>query len=76
MIPEYSLLGLLTAIVASIIGSLTSYGLIGYVGSPFELDIYVVLMTACAGVTVPCFWGWQGNAHIIAETGTSPQKAI
>ena len=65
---EYSLLGLLTAIVASIIGSLTSYGLIGLVlGSPFELDIYVVLMTACAGAAGTMLLGLAGAMRTLSQ---------
>ena len=65
---EYSLLGLLTAIVASIIGSLASYGLIGLIiGSPFELDLRVVLLTACAGATGTMLLGLAGAMRTLSH---------
>jgi len=65
---EYSLLGLLTALVASIIGSLASYGLIGLViGSPFELDLFVVLVTACAGAIGTMLLGLAGAMRTLSH---------
>ncbi len=65
---EYSLLGALTALVASIIGSAASYALISVlIGAEFELDLHVVLLTAGCGAIGTMLLGLAGAARSLAK---------
>ena len=64
---EYSLLGMLTALVASVIGSSASYALIGIlIGADFTLDIAIVAMTAGCGAIGTMLLGLTGAARTLS----------
>ena len=65
---EYGLLGLLTALVSSVIGSVASYGLISVlIGAEFTLDLSVVFSTAFAGAAGTIALGLAGALRSLAK---------
>ena len=58
---EYAFLGLLTAIVAAVIGSLASWALVdGFLGAEFILDGWLVFVTTLGGAVATAFLGLAG----------------
>ena len=65
---EYSLLGALTALVASVIGSAASFALISLlIGAEFELDLTVVVFTSGCGAIGTMILGLLGAARSLAQ---------
>ena len=58
---EYAFLGLLTATVAAVIGSLASWALVdGFLGAEFILDGWLVFVTTLGGAVATAFLGLAG----------------
>ena len=65
---EYALLGLLTALCASVIGTAASWALIsGFLNAEFTPDIFVIASTAISGALATCLLGlfgaWRSLGH-------------
>ena len=65
---EYALLGLLTALCASVIGTAASWALIsGFLSAEFTPDIFVIASTAISGALATCLLGlfgaWRSLGH-------------
>lgn len=65
---EYALLGLLTALCASVIGAAASWALIsGFLNAEFTPDIFVIASTAISGALATCLLGlfgaWRSLGH-------------